>query len=127
MGIREPFGSMYAGYKEEGIRYACFFRSPTLLCYKSLVSLAPDQIVSVQHTNMFYKMYICVYLAINIMRPLFCNDSQTPNIIYFLTQRVYKGTHFYNVASFSVRLSISNILCHFKSIIYEQARNKQNN
>lgn len=61
------------------------------------------------------------------MRPLFCNDSQTPNIIYFLTQRVYKGTHFYNVAPFSVRLSISNILCHFKSIIYEQARNKQNN
>lgn len=49
---------------------------------------------------MFYKMYICVYLAIYIMWPLFLNDSQTPNIIYFLTQRVYKGAYFYNVAFF---------------------------
>lgn len=44
------------------------------------------------------------------MWPLFCNDSQTPNIIYFLTQRVYKGTHFYNVAPFSVR-QVFRIYC----------------
>lgn len=42
MGIRELFGFMYVGYKEEGICYVCFFWSFILLCYKFLVLLVFD-------------------------------------------------------------------------------------
>lgn len=47
------------------------------------------------------------------MWPLFLNDSQTPNIIYFLTQRVYKGAYFFNVGFFFLP-STSIVLCHLK-------------